>query len=71
MIIQSYAKQETEKFQRDLLASLLGQCNPEQQELFHKLYPGKNGPRTDQLICAIDQCHNTLVKNRKKEENHG
>jgi hypothetical protein len=51
----------TEKFQRDKLTEILNQCSPEQQELFHRIFP--NGPRSEQLYTAYDLCERTIEKN--------
>lgn len=59
------AKEEVEKFARQLLAEKLGQCTEAQQAFFHRLYP--RGVTSDKLMNAIDQCERTIKKNMAKE----
>ena len=53
---------------RSVLADLLSQCLPEQQDLFRKMYGSDTNAIPDAKVnWAIQQCENTLKKNEKKE----
>jgi len=65
MSVESLGLQEqTEQFQRDMLAEALAKCLSSQRALFHeRVYP--NGVPADKLTVAYDLVARTLRQNEK------
>lgn len=56
-----------EKTLRDHLKSLLDQCNPEQINLFNRMYKSADEIPYSKIDWAISQCERTIEKNKQNE----
>lgn len=66
--MESEALQRIDDFRRQTLQELLDRCEPEQRDLFRRMYGTTNAQEMhpSKIDWAIQQCENTLRKNRQK-----
>lgn len=50
-------------YKKQLLNELLAQCTPEQQALFHKIYPKIHHTKYNEAVGLVER---TIAKNAKK-----
>lgn len=65
-ISQSPTLQKIHAYKLSLLKGLYDQCNPDQQDLFNRMYKSVDEIAPEKIDWAIVQCENTLVKNIRK-----
>ena len=66
--MESEALEKLDGAARETLKELYGQCTPEEQQFFCRMYRSLEEVPADRVRWAIQQCENTIRKHEREEQ---